>query len=71
MAIRLRTNNPREVRKTISRVINMVVNKQLDSKEANAIILGCNAILSAIRVDEQQRKIEELEQILKDIDKNE
>ena len=62
--IRLKTRTPTEVRRTLSRVMNMVVNGELDNKTANTIILGCNAVLSAIRTDEQQRKIDELEKIL-------
>lgn len=62
--IRLKTKTPTEVRRTLSRVMNMVVNKEIDNKTANTIILGCNAVLSAIRTDEQQKKIDELERIL-------
>ncbi len=62
--IRLKTKTPTEVRRTLSRVMNMVVNGEIDNKTANTIILGCNAVLSAIRTDEQQRKINELENIL-------
>lgn len=62
--IRLKTKTATEVRRTLSRVLNMVANGELDNKTANTIILGCNAVLSAIRIDEQQRKIDELERIL-------
>ena len=62
--IRLRTRTATEVRRTLSRVMNMVANKEIDTKTANTIILGCNAVLSAIRTDEQQKKIDELERIL-------
>lgn len=62
--IRLKTKTPTDVRRTLTRVMNMVANGQMDSKTANTVILGCNAVLSSIRVDEQQRKIEELEKIL-------
>lgn len=62
--IRLKTKTPTEVRRTLSRVMNMVANGKMDNKTANTIILGCNAVLSAIRTDEQQRKINELENIL-------
>ena len=65
--IRLKTRTPQEVRQTLTRVINMVANGQMDSKSGNTIILGCNAVLSAIRTDEQQRKIEELEKILEKV----
>lgn len=71
MSIRLKLNTPNEVRKTLARVMNMVVNNQIDSKRANTIILGCNAILSAIRTDDQQRKIDELERLLADMNEDE
>lgn len=66
--IRLKTKTPTEVRRTLSRVMNMVVNGEIDNKTANTIILGCNAVLSAIRTDEQQRKINELENILNNME---
>lgn len=65
--IRLKTRTATEVRRTLSRVMNMVANGEMDNKTANTIILGCNAVLSAIRTDEQQRKIDELEKILSGI----
>ncbi|MSS35965.1 hypothetical protein [Clostridium porci] len=65
--IRLKTKTATEVRRTLSRVMNMVANGEMDSKTANTIILGCNAVLSAIRTDEQQRKIDELERILNNV----
>ena len=65
--IRLKTRTPTEVRRTLSRVMNMVANGQMDSKAANTIILGCNAVLSAIRTEEQQKKIDELEGLLNEV----
>lgn len=65
--IRLKTRTATEVRRTLSRAMNMVANGKMDNKTANTIILGCNAVLSAIRTDEQQRKIDELEKILNGI----
>lgn len=62
--IRLKVSTPQEVRRTLSRVMNMVANEQMDSKSANCIIAGCNAVLGAIRTDEQQKKIDELERII-------
>jgi proteasome assembly chaperone (PAC2) family protein len=38
-----------------------------DSKDANAIIYACNATLAAIRIDEQEKRIDELEQIIEKI----
>ncbi|MFA9379130.1 MAG: hypothetical protein ACERKZ_20645 [Lachnotalea sp.] len=60
----LKLATAQDVRKALSRVANMVLNGELDSKSANSIILACNAILSGIRTDEQQKKIDELEKML-------
>ena len=65
--IRLKTRTATEIRRTLSRVMNMVANGEMDNKTANTIILGCNAVLLAIRTDEQQRKIDELEKILSEV----
>ena len=62
--MRLRMGTPTEVRRTLARVANMAVNGEIDTKTANTIILACNAVLSAIRTDEQQRKIDQLEELL-------
>lgn len=67
--MRLRMSTPTEVRRTLARVANMAVNGEIDTKTANTIILACNAILSAIRTDEQQKKIDELEVLLNEINK--
>lgn len=70
MGRRLNLKNPQEVRRTLNRVANMALNGEIDTKVANTIILACNAVLSSIRTDEQQKKIDELENILKEkIDK--
>lgn len=50
--------------RAITRVCNMVLNDEIDPKAANTIILGCNSILSSIRLDDQQKKIEELEALI-------
>lgn len=60
----LKLDTPQAVRKALARVANMVLNGELDTKTANSIILSCNAILSGIRTDEQEKKIAELEEIL-------
>ncbi len=64
MAIRLRTGTPTEVRRTLSRVVNMVINDEITTAKANAITLTCNAILNSMRLDEQQKQVDELEQIV-------
>lgn len=62
MAIRLRMKTPTEVRRVLVRISNMVINGEIEAKEANSVISACNAVLSAIRIDEQQKRLEELEQ---------
>ena len=64
MARRLKTSTSKEVRATLTKVINMVYNGELDPKAGNTIITACNSVLSAIRIDEQQKRIEELEKSL-------
>ena len=65
--MRLRMGTPTEVRRTLARVANMAMNGDIDNKTANTIILACNAVLSAIRTDEQQKRIDDLEMILEDV----
>lgn len=66
--LNLKTKTPTEIRRTLSRIMNMVVNGEMDNKTANTLILACNAVLSSIRTDEQQKKIDELERIINETD---
>lgn len=66
---RLKVFTPQEVRTTLAKVINMMYNGEMDVKTGNTIVLACNAVLSAIRTDEQEKKIRELEQLLMERDK--
>lgn len=68
---RLKMGTSREVRRTINRINNMLLNGEIDPKTANALIYGCNAALGAIRVDDQQAKIDELERLVKEMERNE
>ena len=69
MPKRLKMSTPDEVRKALARVANMVLNNDLDPKAANAIIFAANSMLSAIRADEQERKLFELEQLVKEMER--
>lgn len=64
--ISLRTNTPTDVRKTLSRVTNMLMNDEIDSKKANTIIYACNSILNSIRTDELEKQVQEMEELLND-----
>ncbi len=60
----LKLSTPLEVRRSLSRVINMVLNGDLDPKAANSIIMGCSAILGGIKTVDYEKKLQELEQLL-------
>lgn len=63
---RLKMETPREVRHAVTRVANMVLNGELDAKNANAILYACNVVLGAIRTDEQQARLDELEKMVEE-----
>ena len=64
---RLKMSSSREVRRTVNRIANMLLNGEIDPKTANAILYGCNVCLGALRVDDQQAKLDELDSILGDL----
>ena len=64
---RLKMSNSREVRRAVNRIVNMLLNGEIDAKTANAILYGANVTLGAIRVDEQQQKLDELEKMVEEI----
>ncbi len=64
---RLKMSTSREVRRACNRVANMLLNGEIDAKTANAILYAANVMLGAIRVDEQQAKLDELERFMEDI----
>ena len=41
----------------------MLLNGEIDTKTANAILYGANVTHESIRVDDEQRKLDEQEQI--------
>ena len=65
--MKLKLSTPKEVRKSLSTVANMVINDEIDTKKANAFVYVTNSIQTSIRVDEQQKEIEELKEIVEEI----
>ena len=61
---RLKMSTPAEVRRAVARVANMVLNGDLEARDANAILYAANVTLGCIRVDEQQKKLDELAQLV-------
>ena len=66
---KFKTSSAREVRVTLSKKVNLIANDELDPKKANSIVYVCNAILQSIRVDEQEKQIQELREMIEEIQK--
>ena len=64
----LKLSTPADIRRSIARIGNMILNGEIDPKTANALLYGCNVALGAIRVDEQQKKLDELETLVKELE---
>lgn len=62
--MKLSFNNSASVRRSLSKVANMVLNDEIDIKKANTITYISNGILQSIRTDELEKKIEELEEYI-------
>lgn len=60
----LKLSTPEDIRRAISRIANMLLNGDIDSSTAKALIYACNSALSAVRTDEYRNKMEELEALL-------
>lgn len=67
---RLKMGTSTEVRRAVNRINNMVLNGELDARTANALLYGCNVCLNAIRTDDQQAKLNELERLMREFEQN-
>lgn len=61
---RLKLTTATQVRRALNRVANMVLNGEIAAKDANAIMYACNITLAAIRTDEQEKRLMDLEELL-------
>ena len=61
---KLNLNTPRNIRASLAKVANWTLNGEIDAKSANTVTYICNVILQSIRVDDQERRIEEIEESL-------
>ena len=64
---RLKMGTSTEVKRAVNRITNMLLNGELDARTANALLYGCNVCLGAIRVDDQQAQLNELERMVKEV----
>lgn len=49
--IKLRWNSPSVVRRSLAKVNNMLLNREIEPKEANAIFYSANLILKALELE--------------------
>lgn len=61
---RLKLTTATQVRRALNRVANMVLNGEIEAKDANAIMYACNITLAAIRTDDQEKRLQELENLI-------
>ena len=61
---RLKLSTATEVRRALNRIANMVLNGEIEAKDANAIMYACNITLGAIRTVEQEQRLNELERLI-------
>jgi hypothetical protein len=58
-------SNTQDIFEIISKVIELTASGRLDKDAASIMLSSCKTILDCIRTGEQQKKIDELEQLLK------
>ncbi len=49
---RLKLSSHTEIRRALNRISNLLLNNEIDPKNANAIILACNAIMCSLKAPE-------------------
>lgn len=64
--IRLRLSNPKDIRRTLAKITNQLANGEIDTKKASTMAYLCNCILQSIRVDELEKQVRELEDLVND-----
>lgn len=66
---KFKTSTPKEVRQTLSTIVNLLANEKIDPKVANSITYVCNAINQSYRLDVQEKEIQELKDMIEEIKK--
>ena len=66
---KLSWSNAREVRRSLATINNMLLNDKIEADKARAIVYTANTILSSIRIDDQERQIQELKDMVEELQK--
>lgn len=65
----LKLNNPSNVRDSLAKVTRMMLAGEIDIKKCNSFGYMSNLILQSIRIDEQEKAIEELQSQVEEMKK--
>ena len=65
---KFKTSTSKEIRVTLSKLINLVANGKITESQARTITYISSYILQSIRLDEQEKAIEELREIVKELE---
>ncbi|MDO4536260.1 MAG: hypothetical protein Q4B63_10695 [Clostridium perfringens] len=64
---KLKFSNTKEIKRSLSKVANLVINKKLKHYDASAIATICNTILKAEKQLETEKEIEELRELIEEL----
>ena len=64
---KFKTSTPKEIRQTLSKLVNMVANDKIEQNKAKTITYMSSYILQSIKLDEQEKQIQELIQLVEDL----
>ena len=65
---KFKTSTAKEIRVTLSKLINLVANNKISESQARTITYISSYILQSIRLDEQDMQIQELKEIVKELE---
>lgn len=65
----LKLSTPADIRRSIGRISNMILNGEIDAKRGNSLIYACNSVLNVIKVSEMQTKLDELEALVMEMER--
>ena len=64
---KFKTSTPKEVRNTLSTLVNLVANDEMDHQKAKTITYMTSYILQSIKLDEQEKEIQQLKDMLEEL----
>ena len=68
---KFKTSTAKEIRVTLSKLINLVANNKISESQARTITYISSHILQSIRLDEQDMQIQELKEIVRELEEKE